>query len=165
MRTAQVIGGQADHPTTRAQLQVLLENTGIQPINNEAGEALDTYTREVVALKETTQANIVICHSHSPLTLDMSIKLLYAMLKQRPIIISGRLSFAASIGFSTKTLIKSRLKYCYASSILDLDPEEQRFLISNIPETTDYHLSHTQTVLIRSHVRAYLHELFKELKQ
>ena len=91
-------------------------------------------------------------------------ELLYAMLKDIPIIMIGAPRLSNNIGYYAKETLASRLKHLPAINLPELEAEELHYLLTHISKRTDYHLNHSQQVLIRSRVRAYLHELFMRTK-
>ncbi|HYG83561.1 MAG TPA: hypothetical protein VD907_01645 [Verrucomicrobiae bacterium] len=92
-------------------------------------------------------------------------QLLYAMLKYRPVIIIGKPRFERNVGFYAKSIIKSKLNKFYPTNLPELEQEEFRYLYKKLPTRVDYQLTHTQQVLIRSRVKAQLHELFMQTKR
>jgi hypothetical protein len=90
-------------------------------------------------------------------------QLLYAMLKNRPIIMSGTPTFSDTISPFARDTIMTHLHRFHAVHLPGLDATEMKALLSHL-KPCDYALTNSEKVLIQSRVRAHFRRLLEEAR-
>ncbi len=104
----------------------------------------------------STASVVVINGSITP---NNTLEILYAILKNKPIISIGNTDCTDEVDNFTQKLIKKAKSHFLTKDISQVDEAElSRFLSEITKQPVDYHLESHQTALIRARVRAFFRE-------
>ena len=90
-------------------------------------------------------------------------QILYAILKGRPIVMTGAPDFDDSISPYMKSIIEQHMPLFHSINLPELDLIELSHLLRKL-EATDYKLSTSQKILIKSHIKTHFRDLLDEAR-
>jgi hypothetical protein len=124
----------------------------------------DNYSTTLEFYQRIPQTSVhIISNKHSPLDRFSTYSLLYAMLKKRAIILISPPAFKDDVDPFSKEVILNRLSKLIVSDISLLDQGDLRMIITNTAAApVNYVLTKQETVLVKSHLRAYFRELLNK---
>lgn len=106
----------------------------------------------------------IIWNEDGRLTPDLARQLLYAMTKQRPVVLLEKPYFTPEVDPFTREAISARQPEFFVAHLHRMEPAELNYELKNLPETVDYQLAPRELTLIHSRVKAHFRQLLEAAK-
>lgn len=149
-----ILDRDASYQTTMTLLKQLDVNVEHSQADHFA--LYNTYREAFSEFHHINSADVVIIGSK--ISNDNALQLLYAILKNKPIIAPNRLQYDTTDSL-TQAIIKKAAPHIYLKDITTLEETSlHRFLTEIHKQPTNYHLEPAQAALIRARVRAFFRE-------
>lgn len=169
----QISGNISSHSPALHALRHMLIQLGIhvaRPTQDEPlfytttmNTAWRQYNNELNFYEAIADSTFHIVYSSEKIDELVSQQILYAMLKNRPIVVTGKLVFSSKVGTFTRDLIGKHLRSFHLLDLADLDLAELSRVLSKL-KTVDYALSKSEKILIRSRVKSHFRKLLDSAK-
>jgi hypothetical protein len=129
----------------------------------DAHAAWRMYDNEFLFYKSIASSSFHIVYSDEPITNQVALQIIYAMSKNRPILMTGKLTFASTtIPFMRETITK-HAQHFHRVKLAELELTELSILLSKL-KPIDYSLSRNEKVLIKAGVKMHFRHLIERAK-
>lgn len=122
------------------------------------------YESQLNLFESIAMSSFHIVMNEGALTNDAGLQILYALIKNKPVIMLQEPTFEKSVDALTREIITSHITKLQVADLNDMEPAEISFLLKNLPEHIDYQLTAHQEALIKSHVKAHFRSLLEGAK-
>lgn len=166
----QISGNIRPGNTALRALKDMLTHIGIDVTHSTLDESLfyepDTsiawqqYQRELAFYESITDSAFHIIYNDGAIDEKIGTQILYAMLKGRPIVMTGAPRFADDLSPYMRRLIYSHLPDFHSIKLPELDLTELSDLLRKL-EATDYNLSASEKILIKMRIKNHLNALLE----
>jgi hypothetical protein len=174
MNLSTQIGG--SHQPTIISLKDILEYQNITVAHPSQDELIfssedDPWTRyesELSLFESVAMSSFhIVANNDGTLDNNMSLQIIYAMLKKKPVILLNKPTFEKSVDAFMREVITARvdLGMLQVKNLAAMEPAEVNYLLKNIDNHLDYKLSNHEAALIQSHVKAHFRALLEDAKQ
>jgi len=93
------------------------------------------------------------------ITAELAQQILYAMTKQKPIVLTEKITFSPEVDAFARETILARIKMLQIVNLPELEAAELNFALKNMPAKIDYELSPHEAVLVSSRTKGHFREL------
>lgn len=155
-------------------LNSMLTHIGInvaRPVKDEPffyGTDMDTpwqhYNKELEFYDSISRSSFHIVYNDGAIDNEIGLQILYAMLKERPILMTGAPVFSEDLSLFMRDTLKKHLQDFHSINLPELELTELSILLSKL-KPTSYSLSKNEKVLINSRVKALFRNLLTEAKE
>ena len=121
------------------------------------------YNNELDFYEAIADSTFHIIHSNERIDELISQQILYAMLKNRPIVMTSKLRFGPDVSAFTRELIEKHSPSLHIVDLAALDLTELSNVLGKL-KTIDYGLSNSERILIRSRVKSHFRKLLDTAK-
>ncbi|HEX6461685.1 MAG TPA: hypothetical protein VFZ58_00235 [Candidatus Saccharimonadales bacterium] len=147
-----IVGQDSSSEAIAARLKGLGIN--VDQLHGDYSVLYNTYQNVFESFHKITTADVVLIGSQ--VTPDNVLEVLYAVLKNKPIVTNGTASCADGVDNFSKEIINKSLAHFYAKDITKIDEAQLRhFLTETASQAVNYQLQSYQAALIRARVRAF----------
>jgi hypothetical protein len=122
------------------------------------------YHKELEFYDSITRSSFHIVYNDGPIDNEIGLQILYAMLKERPILMTGAPVFADDLSLFIRDTLKKHLQDFHSINLPELELTELSILLSKL-KPTSYSLSKNEKVLINSRIKALFRNLLNEAKE
>lgn len=154
-------------------LKSMLTHVGInvtQPAKDESffyasgsGASWHQYENELAFYNSIAHSSFHVVYNDDAIDNEAGLQILYAMLKERPILMTGAPVFADGLNLFIRDTIKKHVQEFHSINLPELELTElSRLLVKLKP--TNYSLSKNEKVLIKAGVKALFRNLSEEAK-
>lgn len=130
---------------------------------NSQHPAWHHYDTQLALYESIAQSPFHIVFNDGAITEDVGRQILYALLKERPILMTGAPTFDTSLSPFAKDIIVKRINQFHSVLLPGLEQSEMNELIKRV-KPINYHLNENEKVLIRSRVKAHFRRLLEEAR-
>lgn len=155
-------------------LKSMLAHIGINVTHPTADESLfyeadanamwRRYDNEVEFYRSIADSSFHIIYNDGEIDEEVGTQIAYAMLKNRPIIMTGAPRFADNLSLFIRDTIKKHLHYFHVMKLPELELTELSQLLHKL-KPTNYSLSKSEQVLINARVRALFRNLLDDAQE
>ena len=121
------------------------------------------YNQEFGFYESIAQSAFHIIYNDDVIDNEIGLQILYAMSKDRPILMTGAPHFSESLSPFVKGLIVMHLPLFHSAKLPELDLPDLQLLLGKL-RPVDYKLTKSQNILIASMVKAHFRELLDQSK-
>jgi hypothetical protein len=121
------------------------------------------YESELAFYESIANSSFHIIYNDGVIDDKIGSQILYAILKGRPVVMTGAPDFDDSINPYMKKLIKQHMPLFHSIKLPELDLIELSNLLRKL-EATDYKLSTSQKILIKSHIKSHFRSLLDDAR-
>jgi len=149
-------------------LKTMLAHIGInvtQPIQDESffyktnmNAAWQHYDREVEFYKSIEISAFHIVYNDGPISNEIGLQILYAMMKERPILMTGMPLFADDLSLFIRDTLTKHVREFHSINLPELELTELSRLLSKL-KPVSYSLSKSEKVLINARVKGFFRNL------
>jgi hypothetical protein len=109
----------------------------------------------------------IVANTNGVIDYDISLQIIYAMLKEKPTILLNKPTFDKSVDAFTREVITARfdLGLLQVKDLSAMEAAEINYLLKNADTHLDYKLTSHEAALIQSHVKAHFRMLLEDAKQ
>jgi hypothetical protein len=122
------------------------------------------YDNELAFYSSIAHSPFHIVYNDGPIDEEITLQIAYAMLKGRPILITGEADLSERITPFIRGVITRHLHSFHSINLPELELTELSLLLSKL-KPTDYSLSKNEKVLINGQVKAHFRSLLEEAKR
>ncbi len=122
------------------------------------------YDKELEFYDSIARSSFHIVYNDGVINNEIGLQILYAMLKERPILMTGAPIFADDLSLFMRDTLKKHLHELHSINLPELELTELSILLSKL-KPTSYSLSKNETVLINASVKALFRNLLSEAKE
>jgi len=154
-------------------LRDMLTHIGINVTHSTLDESLfykpdkttawQEYESELAFYESIAGSSFHIIYNDGAIDDKIGSQILYAILKGRPIVMTGAPEFDKDISPYMKNLIQQHMPLFHSINLPELDLIELSHLLRKL-EATDYKLSTSQKILIKSHIKTHFRELLDDAR-
>lgn len=130
---------------------------------NSQHPAWHHYDTQIALYESIAQSPFHIVFNDGPITEEVGRQILYALLKERPILMTGAPTFDATISPFAKEIIVKRFDTFHSMLLPGLEPSEMNELITRV-KPVDYRLSENEKVLIHSRIKTHFRHLLEDAR-
>lgn len=148
------------------QLGITIAHGGTdEPFFYEASEteAWEKYHNQLALYESISNSTFHIIFNDDPIDEAAASEILYAMLKNRPILMTGTLAFSDELNPFIKEIIVRHVPEFHAINLPELELSEVDALLRQL-KTTSYQLSSSEKLLIRHRLKMYFRDLLDRAK-
>jgi hypothetical protein len=170
----QISGNIRPGNTALHALKTMLTHIGIHVAHPTADESLfyetDTnavwrqYDNELAFYKSIADSSFHIIYNDGAIDEEIGTQILYAMLKNRPILMTGAPAFSDNLTPFIRDTIKKHFHDFHSMNLPELELTELSLLLQKL-KPLDYSLSKGEKILIRARVRSLFRHLLDDAKQ
>jgi hypothetical protein len=154
-------------------LGTMLSHIGIKVAHSEKDEpffygadpsmAWQHYDKQLEFYDSIAKSSFHIVYNDGIIDNEVGLQILYAMLKERPILMTGAPIFADDLNLFIRDTLKKHLQELHSINLPELELTELSLLLHKLKKT-NYSLSKNEKVLIQSRVRALFRDLHVQAK-
>jgi len=122
------------------------------------------YNNQLAIYESIAQSTFHVVYNDGPIDDEIGSQVLYAILKSRPIVMTGAPIFSEDINPFVRETIVEHLHHFHSVLLPELELGELDNLLKQL-KTTDYHLSNSKRILIHAHVKVYFRDLLQIAKE
>lgn len=122
------------------------------------------YDKELEFYDAIARSSFHIVYNDGAIDNETGLQILYAMLKERPILMTGAPVFAKDLNLFLRDTLKKHLQEFHSINLPELELTELSKLLSKLKKT-NYSLSKNEKVLINAKVKALFRDLLTEAKE
>jgi hypothetical protein len=130
----------------------------------DANAAWRQYDNELAFYRSIADSSFHIIYNDGAIDEEIGTQILYAMLKRRPILMTGAPVFASDLSLFTRDTIKKHFHDFHSMNLPELELTELSLLLSKL-KPMDYSLSKGEKVLINARVRSLFRKLLNDAKE
>jgi hypothetical protein len=130
----------------------------------DANAAWQQYDNELAFYRSIASSSFHFIYNDGSIDEEIGTQIMYAMLKNRPILMTGVPVFASDISLFIRDTIKKHLHDFHPVKLPDLELTELSLLLHKL-KPTDYSLSRSEKVLIQARVRSLFRNLLEDAKE
>lgn len=170
----QISGNIRPGNTALYALKSLLSLVGIKVAHPSQDESLfyetDTkaiwrhYDRELAFYQSIANSPFHIVYNDAPIDSEIATQIIYAMLKNRPILMTGTPVFAETLAPLSRDTINKHIHYVHSINLADLELTELSMLLAKL-KPIDYSFSKQEKVLMRALIRAHFRNILAESRE
>lgn len=169
----QISGNIRPGNTALHALKTMLAHIGINVAHPTADESLfyetdanaawQHYDNELEFYQAIADSSFHIIYNDGEIDEDIGMQIMYAMLKNRPILMTGAPVFSENLSLFVRDTIKKHVHSFHSMKLPELELTELSLLLHKL-KPTDYSLSRREKILIRARVRSLFRDLLSEAK-
>lgn len=170
----QISGNITPHNDAFRALEHMLSQLGIQVTLGDNDESLfyetnehtawQKYNSELAVYESIAECTFHIIYNDKPIDEEVALQIVYAMLKDRPILMTGAPLFNETLNPFIQRIILRHVSQFHAINLPELDLTELSVLLSKL-KTTRYSLTNSEKLLIKNRVKKYFRTLLNEAKE
>ncbi len=170
----QISGNIRPGNTAVRALKSMLAHVGINVTHPTADEslfyeadmnaALRRYDNELAFYHSIAASSFHIIYNDGKIDEEIGLQITYAMLKHRPIVMTGAPVFASDLSLFVRDTIKKHLSDFQQVRLSELELAELSLLLHKL-KPTDYGLSKSEQVLINARRKSLFRDLLNEAKE
>lgn len=122
------------------------------------------YDNELAFYNSIADSPFHIVYNDGAIDDEIARQISYAMLKKRPILMTGAPTFSSSLSPFIRSVIIKHIHSFHSVNLPNLELTELSLLLGKL-KPTDYSLSKNEKVLINAQVKAHFRNLLEEAKQ
>jgi len=122
------------------------------------------YDKELEFYDSIARSSFHIVYNDGTIDNEIGLQILYAMLKERPILMTGAPVFSEDLNLFIRDTIKKHSQKFHSINLPELELTELSLLLQKLKPTT-YSLSKNEKVLINARVKALFRGLLEEAKE
>lgn len=122
------------------------------------------YNRELEFYESIASSSFHVLYNDGPISDDTALEILYAVLKNRPIVVIDTLVFAKNVSSFGRDLIMQHAEKFHMVDVPELELSELNELLRAI-KPIDYHLLGSERLLISAQIKAHFRALLEQTKQ
>jgi len=155
-------------------LRTMLTHVGINVAHPEKDEPLfygadpstvwQRYDKELEFYNSIGKSSFHIVYNDGEINNEIGLQILYAMLKGRPVLITGKPVFAANCNLFVRDTLQKHLREFHSINLPELELTELSLLLHKL-KPTSYSLSKNEKVLINAGVKMFFRNLLAEAKE
>jgi hypothetical protein len=155
-------------------LHSMLSHIGIKvahPVQDEPlfygaaqGMPWQQYENELEFYDSIAKSSFHIIYNDGKIDNEIGLQILYAMLKERPILMTGAPVFSGNLNYFTREVLKKHWQSFHSINLPELELTELSLLLHKL-KPTSYSLSKNEKVLINARVKALFRGLLAEAKE
>jgi hypothetical protein len=130
---------------------------------NSQHPAWHHYDTQLALYESIAHAPFHILFNDGAITEDVARQMLYAILKERPVLMTGSPVFDDSISLFSKDILRRHVPLFHSINLPALEQTEIASLITRL-SPVDYMLNESEKVLIQSRVKAHFRRLLDEAR-
>lgn len=171
--TTQISGNIHPHSAALHALKDMLTQLGINVAHPAQDESLlyktdpntawQRYNTQLSFYESIADSAFHILYNDEKISDDVSKEVLYAMLKNRPILMTGKPVFASNVSAFTRELITKHMHQFHSINLPDLELTELSSLLSRI-KPVEYELLGSEKVLVKSRIKMHFRKLLDQAK-
>lgn len=131
---------------------------------HKVNAAWQKYNNELFFYESIAASTFHILYNDGAVDKDIARQIIYAILKNRPIVMIGELAFAKEVSSFTRELITSHMDQFHIVDLVELDLTELSRLFTKI-KPIDYQLLSIEKILINAQVKAHFRALLDQAKK
>lgn len=148
------------------QLGITIAHGGTaEPFFYEASEteAWEQYHQQLALYESISNSTFHILFNDEPIDEVISSEILYAMLRNRPILMTGEPSFSDDLSPFVKNIIVRHMPEFHTITLPELELTEVDTILRQL-KTTNYELSNSEQLLIKNRLKTYFRDLLDKAK-
>ena len=122
------------------------------------------YDKELEFYDSIAHSSFHIVYNDGRIDNEIGLQILYAMLKERPILMTGAPVFSDDLNLFVRDTIQKHLREFHSINLPELELTELSLLLQKL-KPTSYSLSKNETVLINARVKGLFRDLLTEAKE
>jgi hypothetical protein len=122
------------------------------------------YNNQLSVYESIAESTFHIVYNDGPIDDEIGSQILYAILKNRPVVMTGAPIFSKDINPFVRETIIEHLHHFHSILLTELELDELDSLLKQL-KATDYHLSNSKRILIHAHVKMYFRDLLQIAKE
>lgn len=130
----------------------------------DASAAWQQYDKELEFYEAISRSSFHIVYNDGSIDDEIGLQILYAMLKNRPILMTGAPVFADDLNLFTRETIKKHLHDFHSINLPELELTELSQLLQKL-KPVSYSLSKSEQVLINTRVKGLFRHLLEDAKE
>ncbi|MDX2776545.1 hypothetical protein PV379_04235 [Streptomyces caniscabiei] len=168
----QIIGNVRPDNDALYQLIETLGRLGVQAthppmeelfIINSQHPAWHHYDTQLAVYESIAEAPFHIIFNEGEINEEIGRQIVFAMLKNRPILMTGAPAFSKKLSPFFRDLITAKMQLFHSMKLPELETEEMQTLLGHLGPQ-DYGLTESERVLINSRVKAHFRRLLEEAR-
>jgi hypothetical protein len=146
------LGVRATHPPTGEYFYI-----------NSQHPAWHHYDTAIALYESIAESPFHIIFNDGEINEEVGRQIMYAMTKNRPILMTGAPKFAASLNPFAREMIMQHMHLFHSINLPGLEQDELKTLIGHL-QSCDYHLTNSEKILINSRVKTHFRKLLEEAR-
>ena len=126
--------------------------------------AWQQYNNQLALYESIADSTFHIIYNDGPIDDDIGSQILYAVLKNRPVVMAGAPTFTDDIHPFVREIIIKQMRHFHSVLLGELELDDLDTLLKQLKPTT-YSLSNSQKVLIHAHIKAHFRDLLQTAKE
>ena len=169
----QISGHIYPHSTSLLALKKMFTQLGIYVAHPSQDEPLSytahvnaawrQYDTELSFYEAVAESAFHVLYNDEKINDDVSRQILYAMVKNRPIVMTGKPIFSSEVSAFTRKLITSHMDQFHMVDLPELELTQLSHLFGKI-KPVDYNLQGSEKILINARIKAHFRELLDRAK-
>jgi hypothetical protein len=131
--------------------------------NTNTSNAWHYYNQEIDFYESIAGSAFHVIYNDELIDEEVSMQILYAMLKQRPIVMAGAPHFSESVHPFTKGLITRNMPLFHSADLPELELTELSHLLSQL-KPTEYKLQNSEKILVHANIQKHFRALLDQAK-
>jgi hypothetical protein len=119
------------------------------------------YDNELAFYRSIADSPFHIVYNDGEIDNEIGSQIVYAMLKNRPILMTGKPVFSISLTPMIREILEKRMHYIHSINLPELELAELSLLLAKL-KPVDYCLSKGEKVLVNARIKAHFRDLLKE---
>ncbi len=126
--------------------------------------AWQQYNNQLAVYESIAHSTFHIIYNDGPIDDEIGSQILYAILKNRPVIMTGAPTFTEDIHPFIHEIVTKQMQHFHSVLLSELEIGELDELLRQL-KPTDYKLSSSERILIHAHVKSYFRDLLQTAKE
>lgn len=130
----------------------------------DANAAWRQYDNELEFYRSIADSSFHIIYNDGEIDNEIGLQIVYAMLKNRPILMTGMPVFASDLSLFIRDTIKKHMRDFHFVKLAELELTELSLLLNQL-KPTNYNLTKSEKILINARVKSLFRSLLNDAKE